>query len=282
LPFAVPPRQRKLGQILVSRGILSPITVDRVLPLCQKHHKRFGEFLLEIGFITGDELAEALAEQYGYQKITQFAHNRFPQDLLNLISLETAMMHTIFPLKSFGKSLALAMMDPTNRKIIENIEANQTVRVIPIVASRTHIIEAIARHYLGRPLAQNERESVLIVDNCVTSRNSMATTLKQKGYLVRAADNGIDAFKEVIADNPSLVITEKDIPKLNGYALLDALNKVPETRKIPVILVSSNENRVEEALAYDRGFTEFMTKPFEDMILIAKVKRALAPLRLLI
>jgi CheY-like chemotaxis protein len=87
--------------------------------------------------------------------------------------------------------------------------------------------------------------------------------------------DGMEAYKIVIAEKPHVIITDKEMPKLDGYGLLEALKNVPETSFIPVILVTGRTmNAEEEAKAFERGFFDFIPKPVSEVTLKARVKRA--------
>jgi CheY-like chemotaxis protein len=103
----------------------------------------------------------------------------------------------------------------------------------------------------------------------------LTDVLASEGYRVLTAGDGMEAFKAVIAEKPHVIITDKELPKLDGYALFDALAKVPETRFIPVILVTGTAMKPEEeAKAFDKGFFDFIIKPVAPITLKSRVKRA--------
>src|ERR1700686_4597021 len=127
--------RKKLGEILVEKGIITSFTAERILPLCTKAGKRFGTILEEIGLITSEELAQALAIQYGCNIVADFAKYKFSHDILKLISIETAVEHIIFPLKVQNNTLAIAVFDPTNEKIFNNLKENTKMQIRPFIAT---------------------------------------------------------------------------------------------------------------------------------------------------
>lgn len=115
-------QRKKLGEVLVESEIITPLTVERILKLSRASGRRFGEVLEDLGLVTGEELAQALATQYSYPVVADFAKYVFSDSLLKLMPAETAAEHIIFPLKMQGNNLALAMADPTNDKVVHNIQ----------------------------------------------------------------------------------------------------------------------------------------------------------------
>lgn len=103
-----------------------------------------------MGLITEDELAQALAFQYNLKPLLKVAKATFPPEVLQIIPAEVALENMLFPLKLEGRKLALAIADPTNTKIIENMTANYNLTLMPYVSTRREIKAAICKHYYGK------------------------------------------------------------------------------------------------------------------------------------
>lgn len=271
----LPPSRRKLGEILVEREIVTKLTVERALGIGRRTGKRLGTVLEDLGLVTGEELAEALAAQYGYSIVRDFARYRFPDQLLQLMPPEVAAEHLVFPLKIQGETLALAMADPTNEKIVQNLKTNPVVSVRPFVAAKREIRKAINRHYLRASEGEEKPDTVLLVEDDKLIVATVGDILRRAGFAVVAAADGMEAFKKALCCKPDLIITDKVMPKLDGYLLLNSLRGMSETREIPVILMSGSANPEEEVVAFDKGFFDYVQKPVRDKILLTKVKRAL-------
>src|SRR6185369_11145660 len=93
-------QRKKLGEILVENGIITLRSVERVLPRAKKLGRKFGTVLEELGLITDDELANALALQFGYKVVKNLGQFTFPADLLKLLTADVALQNQLFPLKS--------------------------------------------------------------------------------------------------------------------------------------------------------------------------------------
>jgi CheY-like chemotaxis protein len=267
-------KRKLLGEIFVDKGLLTTKTLERALARAKRLHKRLGSLLEEMELITGDELAGALAEQYGYRVIGNFARHTYARKLLDLIPVDVAMQSMLFPLKIEDNKLALAMADPTETRIVSNIAANHGLTIIPFVATKNDINAAICRQYLGKDLSIQHEKTVLIVEDDNLLSTLWSHILTKDGYRVKVAADGMDAYKTVISEMPQVVITEKVIPKLDAYGLFDALRNVPETRHIPIILLTRSTETEEEAKAFEKGFFDFMFKPVNEVTLKTRVKRA--------
>jgi CheY-like chemotaxis protein len=267
------PRKR-LGEIFVEHGIITGKTVERILDRSKRLNLRVGTLLEEMGLVTGDELAAALASQYGCKVVSQLMGHAYAPELFQIIPAEVAMEHHLFPLRRDGNKLALAMADPTDTKVVENIAANNGLTIMPFIATKSEIYGAICRHYLGREQGGAEQKTVLIAEDDKVVLFMLSEILTKHGYRVVTAQDGIEAFKAVIAEKPHVIITDKVMPKLDGFGLFDALQKVPEVVFIPVILVTAGTNESDETRAFEKGFFDFIVKPVREATLLTRVKRA--------
>jgi len=266
---------RKLGEILVGQGIISPKTRDRVLRRAGILNRRLGNVLADLELVTGEELAAALAIQHGYKTVTNLSRLVVAPGILDLIPIEVAMQHLVFPLKKEGNRLALAMTDPTDMRIANNLAADSGLEIVTFVATKQEIREAISHHYLGKPAARPTSRTVLAVDDDRLIRSMLTEILEKDGYRVLTAADGMQAFRTVIAESPHVVITDLVMPKLDGYGLLNALKNIPETSFIPVILISGQLKSEEEELkAFEKGFFDVILKPLNQTSVRARVKRA--------
>lgn len=269
--------RRRLGEIFVEKGILSSLTVERLVAYARKKGKRFGTVLEELELVTPDELAEALALQHNMKFLGDFHRHRFSAELLRMVPPKVAMANLIFPLKMQGSKLAIATSDPTLQDVLHGIEKEHGVKVMPYVSTRREIMIAIRLHYLkSAPAAAGGKKSVLIVDDDKAVSGFISASLRRKGYHAVCAGDGMEAFREIMSSRFDLVITDKEMPKLNGYAVLESLRTFPENERVPVILMTSAATVDEEATALKRGFFDFIPKPLREATLTVKVERALA------
>lgn len=265
---------KSIGQVLIANGVLTPKTVARVLAVSRTHNKRFGWTLEKLGLVTGEEMAAALAEQFGLKMAPAIAKFSFPPELLQLIPAEVAIQNLIFPLKLSDGLLLLAVADPTDMKPVENLAANAGLKITPCIATRAEIYAAICRHYLDKEATEPARDTVLIVDDEATSREGARQLLDKAAYSVLVAPDGMEGFREIIAHKPHVILTDKVMPKLDGFALLKSIKAIPELESIPVILMSDKLTPEEELRVFEQGFFDYLPKPINRSMLLARVKRA--------
>jgi CheY-like chemotaxis protein len=273
---ASPPSQprKPLGEIFVERGLLTEVSVKRLVAHAKSKNIRLGELLEVIGLITPEELAEALAIQYRCRKILDFAKYSYPSSVLRIIPLETAVKDTIFPLKMDDGKLGLAVADPTTESLFAEISSQHNLKLILYVSTRTEINRAIARHYLGQTIMEPAAKSILLVEDDMLAREMVAKILNRQGYAVETAVDGMEAFSKIFSLKPKLVITDKVMPKLGGYEFLFAIRNIPEFRYMPVILMTAAATPDEEKEALEKGFFDFVLKPVKEIGLLTRVQRA--------
>ncbi len=103
------------------------------------------------------------------------------------------------------------------------------------------------------------KKKVLLVENDSNHRSAIRKIFIESGYHISIAKDGLSAFEEIVSDHHDLVITDLNLPKMNGIDLLKRIKEVNES--IPVILISANA-RVKEAVeAMKLGAYDFILKP---------------------
>jgi CheY-like chemotaxis protein len=269
--------RKKLGHILIEQGIITAKTRDRVLQRSLADRKRFGKVLEELGLVTEEELAAALAAQYGYRLVGNLARAVVAPEVLNLLPADVAMQNLVFPLKREGNRLGLAIADPTDMRLADNLAADHHLHLVPFVASRQQIREAVSWHYLQKPLVPPGKRTVLLVDEDPAVLTLVQAALKGENYNFLTARDGMEAFRTIVSVTPQVVITDLEMPKLDGYGLLNAIRMIPEARNTPVIMLSGTMKGEEEELkAFGKGFFDVIRKPFSQGALQARVRRAFA------
>lgn len=268
--------KKLLGEILVNRGILSPVTVERMSKLASAENKRFGWFLEDRGLITGSELSEALAEQFNIKHLPNIAQYSYSKQLLALITPETALEFNLFPLRQDGNNLLIAVTDPTDMKMANNIAKNQGLTIVPAVVSRKEFFAAFCKHYLGREIQKPKEKTVLIADDDKLTREMLKEILVSNGFRVLLAADGMEAYKEIVASRPQVVLTDKVMPNFDGFQLIKLIKAIHDLKSIPVILISDKTTDDDEARLFELGFFDFMSKPIKAVTLVSRVKRAMS------
>lgn len=115
-------------------------------------------------------------------------------------------------------------------------------------------------------------KKILVAEDNSDSLHMLQTILNNAGYTVEAVAAG-NSIVENKFDPPDLYILDKNMPTIDGLALCKYLRLKPETRAIPIILISGNQEL--EARAKEVGANEFLSKPFSVHTLLALVNKQL-------
>ena len=117
---------------------------------------------------------------------------------------------------------------------------------------------------------------IMVVDDSLTLRQTLSKALKQAGYTIRQAEDGLDALTQLQQHSPSdLIICDIEMPRLDGYQFLQRLRQYPALAKIPVICLTSRHSKKHRQLALDLGAAAYFTKPYKANELIANIHRLL-------
>jgi CheY-like chemotaxis protein len=87
----------------------------------------------------------------------------------------------------------------------------------------------------------------LVVDDSMLIRHTVCRFLEERGFSVESASNGQEALEALERMNPDLIITDMQMPKMDGGGLIDALKSHPKTATIPVIVLAGKPSGVEKA-----------------------------------
>ena len=117
----------------------------------------------------------------------------------------------------------------------------------------------------------NERV-VVVADDSISVRKFVGRMLEKAGYRVKLASDGLEASELVAQIGCHLVVTDLEMPRMNGYELMSHLRQDPASRKIPVLVVTSRAGAKHRERAMKEGASAFLTKPVQEDQLIATVE----------
>ncbi|HZU30586.1 MAG TPA: response regulator, partial [Candidatus Angelobacter sp.] len=116
-----------------------------------------------------------------------------------------------------------------------------------------------------------EEKLVVLVDDSISVRKFVGRMLEKAGYRVKLAADGLEALEIVTQTKCDLVVTDLEMPRTNGYELLSHLRQDPQTRNIPVMVVTSRAGAKHRDRAMKEGAAAFLTKPVQEDQFIAAV-----------
>ena len=116
---------------------------------------------------------------------------------------------------------------------------------------------------------------IYLVEDDESIRELVVYTLKSQGMEAKGFERPSLFWKELEKEVPSLILLDVMLPEEDGISILKKLRSRPETRKLPVIMLTAKSDEKDELQGFDLGVDEYITKPFSPKILVARVEAIL-------
>jgi len=146
---AVDTVRKPVGQILIGEGVLTEEQLQEGLRAQAESGGALGDMLIELGFIGRDELIKALATQYGL-KFVNISDVDFPPELIAQISPSIACVYRVVPASMENGVLTVAMADPLNIRVLDDLRFMLNMRVEGAVADPVVVNRIIEEHYASK------------------------------------------------------------------------------------------------------------------------------------
>ncbi|QTD45417.1 hybrid sensor histidine kinase/response regulator [Ottowia testudinis] len=133
-----------------------------------------------------------------------------------------------------------------------------------------------ARSVEKLPQREQARASVLIVDDALSVRSSLQQLVEDAGFRAETARDGIEAIDAMRAFKPDVLLTDLEMPNMNGVELTSHVRQRDDLKQIPVIMITSRSQEKHRKLAEQAGVDVYITKPYSDGDLLQKIRQAIA------
>src|SRR3989339_274372 len=207
----------KLGQILITSGVITEEQLNEALKLQKRGGGRLGTNLVKLGHMTEDNLMTFLSKQYGMSAIN-LAEFKIDPAVLKLIPAAMAKKYMIMPLTRAGAKLTVAMADPSNVFAVDDIKFMTGYNVEVVIATESALINTITTYYGGKGegiVAAKAKAQTQTQGQATTA--TTAEILQAKDYTL-SDDGGVeDAFGA--DEGPTVDVDEFD--QVVGNALGD-------------------------------------------------------------
>ena len=120
---------------------------------------------------------------------------------------------------------------------------------------------------------QNKR--VLVVDDSPTALVWQLLLLQGEGYDTLTATDGAEGVRVALLERPDLILLDVGMPSMDGFDACRALRAAPETRDIPIFMVTTNGDMGSTLAGFEAGCNEYITKPLDRVEYLAKVRNYL-------
>ena len=118
-------------------------------------------------------------------------------------------------------------------------------------------------------------KTILAVDDSASIRQMVAFTLKGAGYDVVEAGDGQDGLDKAKSKSINLVLTDQNMPKMDGLTLIKSLRALPQYKAVPILMLTTEAGDDMKAQGKAAGATGWLVKPFDPQKLLDVVKKVL-------
>lgn len=140
------PLGKRLGDLLVEAGYITPEQLQKALERQEVTGQRPGKVLVELGYVTEQDIIQVLEFQLGIPHISLYKHSIDPE-VARSIPYSIARRHQVLPIKRSGNKLTLAMVDPLNVVAIDEVRLLTEAEVEPVIATEEEINQAISWYF---------------------------------------------------------------------------------------------------------------------------------------
>nr|WP_321509642.1 phosphate regulon transcriptional regulator PhoB [uncultured Celeribacter sp.] len=124
-----------------------------------------------------------------------------------------------------------------------------------------------------------DQPRVLVVEDEPAQREVLAYNLEAEGFAVSKAENGDDALLFVDEDQPDIIVLDWMLPGVSGIEICRRLKTRPDTREIPIIMLSARSEEVDRVRGLETGADDYVVKPYSVIELMARVRTQLRRVR---
>lgn len=118
-------------------------------------------------------------------------------------------------------------------------------------------------------------KKVIVVEDEIDISKNIEFNLKKEGFSVSSINDGKDAFDKIKEILPDLIILDIMLPNIDGLTILRYLKNDPQTKKIPVIILTAKSSETDKISGFEFGADDYISKPFSIRELIARIKAVL-------
>lgn len=118
--------------------------------------------------------------------------------------------------------------------------------------------------------------TILTVDDSRTMRDMLRMALADAGYRVVQAEDGLDGLEVLRREAPQVVITDINMPRMDGFGFIEAVRRDAQHRAIPILVLTTESDDEKKQRARRAGATGWIVKPFDPAKLVAAIRRVAA------
>ncbi|HID03388.1 MAG TPA: response regulator [Desulfobacterales bacterium] len=118
-------------------------------------------------------------------------------------------------------------------------------------------------------------KKILVVDDSPTELKLIIASLQEQNYTIISAFDGEECLQKALNEKPDLIILDVVMPKMDGFQACRKMKASPDLKHIPVIMLTSKNQKVDEFWGKKQGAAAYLTKPFDNEVLLKTVSENL-------
>lgn len=276
---------KRLGDLLKERELVKEADIVEALKASRLSGRKIGKELVASGAVSERDLVAVLGEHLGV-KIVSLSNCTIDAEVAALVPREVCEKYLCVALElGPDDSLAVAMDDPVDLDLVQRLTLSTGKHIVSCIATVAEIRETIKRVY-DAPISLDERRPddhpveknlhartrVLVVDDEAAIRKALGVILRQIDCEVVEARDGRDALDKIEMARPDLIISDINMPVMDGYELCRQVRNDMNIARIPFIMLTSRDNAEDKLKGFLQGTDDYVTKPFDYRELQARVK----------
>ncbi|MHB8104639.1 MAG: response regulator transcription factor [Dehalococcoidales bacterium] len=119
-------------------------------------------------------------------------------------------------------------------------------------------------------------KKILIIEDDPATLRLVDYSLKQEGYQIITATNGLDGIRKALGESPDLVILDVMLPGMDGFEICYRLKSEPNTKQLPILMFSAKAQEIDKDTGIKVGADDYLTKPSAPSEIIKHVAKLLA------
>ena len=136
----------RLGDLLIREGLITKDQLSKALSEQKSNGQRLGYNLVKMGFVQETEITKMLARQYRMPAVDLARFEADPK-IIKLVPADVALKHLVLPLKREGRTLTVAMADPTNLSVLDDLKFVTRYDIFPVIAGEYTLRTALDKYY---------------------------------------------------------------------------------------------------------------------------------------
>jgi twitching motility two-component system response regulator PilH len=162
---------------------------------------------------------------------------------------------------------------------VKTFQRGELNAILTTIMGMRESVNLFARNseFSANPADRIFMSEVLLVEDSPVQREMISGILKDNGWKVTIACDGVEALEQLKTFNPDLVVLDIVMPRMNGYEVCRWIKSNPGTKNVPVVMCSSKGEEFDRYWGMRQGADAYIAKPFQPIELVGTIKQLLRP-----